>query len=455
MSKIEDPKKPNRVEQHIIKKNNQYFKIIDDLCWRSKNVYNLGNFYVRQCFTGMSSLSKEVELNEQQKETIDLLNNKINNINTKRQKKEVKQLDLIDTENKVLFYDRLYKLLQDQECYKLLGSASSQQTLKLLDKNWKSFFASVAKYKTNPEEFTGRPKLPKYKNTERGRYNLILQNQQCNIKDGTLNISWKPLKDFSVKTNVTEKLMQVRFKPFKSHILLEIVYEVDVPKVVEYNKRIIGIDMGVNNFATVSNNVGIQPFIINGKPLKSINQFYNKEIARLKSDLKTKHDKDWSHALQRLTDKRNNKIKDYIHKSSRHIINFCVENNIDTIVIGKNDGWKQEVDIGKRNNQNFVSIPFNMLISQLDYKCEDIGINFFETEEKYTSGTSFLDDELPIKKNYNKSRRKHRGMFKSNTGVFINADLNGSYQIIKKVFPNAYVNGIEGVELHPIVVNIA
>jgi putative transposase len=152
--------------------------------------------------------------------------------------------------------------------------------------------------------------------------------------------------------------------------------------------------------------------------------------------------------------KRNNKIKYTIHCYSKFIVDYCLALDIDTIVVGNNPEWKQELSLGKRNNQNFTQIPFEMFIGQVQYKGKENGIDVIITEESYTSGTSFIDDELPKKENYDKSRRISRGLFKSNDGRIINADVNGSYQIVRKVFPNAFdelkVNGIEGVDCHPI-----
>ena len=143
-----------------------------------------------------------------------------------------------------------------------------------------------------------------------------------------------------------------------------------------------------------------------------------------------------------------------MHKVSKHIIDWCVQNQIDTIVIGRNKNWKQESVMSKKVNQNFVGIPHGLFIEKIKYKAENKGIKVIETEESYTSCTSFLDDEEPCKANANKNRRICRGLFKSNKGVIINADLNGAYQIIKKVFPNAFADGIEGVGLHPVRVNL-
>jgi putative transposase len=233
------------------------------------------------------------------------------------------------------------------------------------------------------------------------------------------------------------------------------VYKREVPESRSNSARICTIDLGVNNLATLVNNAGLEPVIINGKILKSMNQYYNKEKARLVSQLKRNQRLDWSKRLGKLTDKRNNKVKDYLHKTSRYIIEYCRQNKIDTLVVGKNEGWKQEINLGKKMNQNFVGIPYVMLIGMLRYKAEEQGVRVYEVEESYTSGTSFVDGEEPIRENYDKSRRKYRGLFVSNEGVKINADVNGAYQIMKKVFPKAYATGIEGVVLHPIKAKIA
>ena len=400
--------KVNRVEQHIIKKSNPIYQTIDDYCYKSKNLYNYANYIIRQEF--------------------------INN-------------------GKWIRHHALDKTIQKSEPYIELGSQASQKTLELLDKNYKSFFASIKDWSKNPSKYLGKPRLPKYKD-KNGRNPLLLKNIQCHINDGILRFSWKPLNQFKFKTNIHGKLMQVRFIPKGTIYVMEIVYEIEVPDTIDEISHIIGIDLGIDNFATISNNIGVQPIIINGKSLKSMNQFYNKRKAEIQSNLKLKHNKLSSNKLQAFTQKRNNKVSDFLHNASKTVVKFCVDNNIDTVVIGKNDGWKQESNMGKRNNQNFVQIPYETFINQIKYKCENYGIKTILTEESYTSGTSFLDNELPTKQNYNKSRRITRGLFKSNKGVEINADLNGAYQIIRKVFPNAFADGIEGVGLHPVRWNV-
>ena len=180
----------------------------------------------------------------------------------------------------------------------------------------------------------------------------------------------------------------------------------------------------------VSSNV-VKPFSINGKPLKSINQYYDKEKARLQAHLKC--NKKTSKRINSITNIRNNKVKDYLHKSSREIVNFLVSNNISTLIIGYNEEWKQNINLGRTNNQSFVNIPFYTFINQLDYKCKLEGINVILTEESYTSKCSFLDNESIEKHESYLGKRIKRGLFKSAEGKLINADLNGSLNILKKV----------------------
>lgn len=394
-----------RVEQHQIKRTHPLWKMCDDLCFKSKNLYNYANYIIRQEF--------------------------INN-------------------NKWIRYRELDKILKYENVYKEMPSHAAQQTLRLLDQNWKLFFKAIKDWSKNKEKYLGRPKLPKYKK-KNGRNIVIFTNQQCKIKDGYIKF---PKTDLRLKTKVTEGLQQVRIIPKGSIYVIEVVYKKEVSDVIRQENRVVGIDLGLDNFVTMVNNIGETPIVINGKGIKSINQYYNKQVAHFRSILKKQNGLDWSKRLEKLTLKRNNKIKDFMHKASRYVVKWCVKHSIDMIIIGKNNNWKKEINLDKRLNQAFTQIPYDMFIQQLQYKCEEKGIKVVLTEESYTSGTSFLDGEMPVKENYNKNRRIKRGLFKSNKGIIINADVNAAYQIIKKVSPNAFTNGVEGVGLHPIRVNV-
>lgn len=402
--------KTNRVERHIIKKSHKMWKACDELCFKAKNLYNYANYIQRQRFINGEKIYKHTELD---------------------------------------------KMLQKEEVYKELGSQSSQRLLKRLELDWKSFLVAVKDYSKNPNKYLGKPKLPKYKKKD-GRYVCELKNIQFKITEGYVRFSLKKLKQYNglIKSNVKDKVMGIRIIPRGSVYILEIVYEKEINELKEEINRILGIDLGVDNLATCVNNIGVKPIVINGKVLKSINQYYNKKLAILKSDLKKRRNKDWSNKLDRLQRKRDNKVDYYLHCSSKKIIDHCIENNIDTIIIGLNKTWKQESNMNKKSNQNFISIPYDKFISQITYKAQDVGIKVITTEESYTSGCSFLDKEMIGKETYNKNRRVYRGLFVSNKGIKINADCNGAYNIIRKVVPNAFTDGIEGVDLHPIRVNI-
>ena len=219
--------------------------------------------------------------------------------------------------------------------------------------------------------------------------------------------------------------------------MVEIIYTAPDTE-VKTNTNYVGIDLGLNNLATIGGNT-ITPIIINGKPLKSINQFYNKKLSKLKSKQDLCKNKNVNRKkIQTLTNKRNNKIKDYLHKASRILVNHLVSNDISTIVIGHNKEWKQDINIGNKNNQNFVQIPFNTFIHMITYKAQLQGIKVIQREESYTSKCSFLDNEEICKHEKYKGNRVKRGLYKTQTGRLINADLNGALNILKKEIPNAF-----------------
>lgn len=399
-----------RSERHIISKTHPMWNICDKYCFKSKNLYNYANYQLRQHFIATS---------------------------------------------KIIKYNDFTKMLKHTEPFKDLGSNSSQHTLKMLEKSWKSFFSSIKDWSKNPSKYLGKPRLPKYKD-KNGRHVCVLTNVQTKIKNNFLYFSFKPFKPYSdlIKTNFHGKHMQTRIIPKGGCYILELVYQVADVQEKEFNNKIIGIDLGINNFATITNNIGSKPIVINGKILKSINQYYNKQLAKYRGLAKINNNLDWTNRLNKINLKRYNKIEYFMHCASKSIIRYCLRLDISTIVIGSNKSWKQSINMGKINTQKFVNIPYHIFVSKLVYKCEQAGIKLITTEESYTSGTSFIDNEPPTKEYYNKKRRKHRGLFISNIGIKINADVNGSYQIIKKVFPNAFANGIEGVDFHPIVINL-
>jgi IS605 OrfB family transposase len=228
-----------------------------------------------------------------------------------------------------------------------------------------------------------------------------------------------------------------------------VVYSVPVePADVDYS-RTAAIDIGLDNLATVTfNQPDLAPLLVNGRPLKSLNQYYNQECARLQSLLNG--DRHTSRRLDAHTDKRNRRVTAYLHLASRRIIDTLVDQHIGTLVIGKNDRWKQDIHLGKRTNQNFVQIPHTRFIQMLCYKCALVGIRVVITEESYTSKCSFLDNEPIGKQESYAGRRIHRGLFRASDGRIINADVNGSYNILRKVIPNASADGIAVSVVRPV-----
>ena len=406
-----------QVEKHMIKKDHSYYDMFCEFTHQSKNLYNHANYLVRKEF--------------------------------------------VET-GKWLRYQQLDKLLKQNVDYpdyiNMPGAQSAQQTLRLLDANWKSFFRSIKDWSKNKDKYLGQPKLPKYKPKD-GQMVLVVTNQQVKQNGNQLRFP-KSFDGFTVTPRCVtlpnfEKVNQVHIIPRNQMFCVEIVYSIFVDDtVLEDNGRIMSIDLGLDNLATVVTNTGLQPMIVNGKGLKSINQYYNKRTAYYQSIAKQMNDKHYTNRLYQLTRKRNFKIADVLHKISRFIVDIALENDITTIVIGNNKNWKQSISLGKQTNQAFVTIPHQKLIEQIVYKAQLKGIHVICTEELYTSGTSFLDGESPVKEFYDKKRRVHRGLFRSNLGVFINADVNAGYQIMKKVFPNEFSDGIEGVVLHPVRVTI-
>jgi putative transposase len=462
----------SRMEKHTINKNHPMYKIADELCFKSKNLYNYANYIARQIFIITGKLKNNEEITLEQEDYLNQMNvevdkfneYKINNLNKKKTKdaekyknKTLKSIKYFSKDNRVCGYDFLDFICKYSEPFIDLGSQSAQQTLRALDKSWKSFLVSIKDYSRSSNKYLGRPKMPKYKK-KNGRYMFGLTNMQSQIKEGYLYFAFNALKPFNdlIKVGFVGKHIQTRIIPQGDNYVLEIVYEKEVKEITEdfQSKNIISIDLGLNNFATISNNIGAKSIVINGKGIKSYNQYWNKQMAKYKSLVKINNNLDWSNRQQRLTTKRNNKMDYFMHKASKTVIDYCLGLGIDTVVIGLNKEWKQNSSMHKIVNQKFVQIPYNSFIEKLKYKCEDKGIKLVVTEESYTSGTSFLDGELPVKENYNKERRVFRGLFKSNKDILINADLNGAYQIMRKVFPNAFVNGIVGVDLHPVVINI-
>ena len=379
---------------------------LSKLCHLAKNLYNLANWYVRQDFFK--------------------LNNFLN------------------------YYDLDY-ILKNERAYRKLSSQTSQQILKLVNRNWRSYFRALEEFRANPKKFKNKPRVPRYKK-KNGESIVIFTNQQCRIKEGYLRFPTKANLKL-MKTRIKEKLKEVRIIPLGIKYKIEIIYEKEVQDLGLNKNNVLSIDLGLNNLITAVNNIGLDPIIIKGKVIKSINQYYNKQLAHYRSIENKKSNFQDTKRILKLHLKRNNKINTIFHRISRLIIDYCIENNLGTIIIGYNHGWKQNINIGKKNNQKFVQIPFLRLINQVKYKSELIGITVITINENHTSKCSFLDnEEIRHHKKY-VGKRISRGLFRTSNGTLINADVNAGYNIMKKVFPNSVkVDGIEAFGLMPQVI---
>lgn len=386
------------VEKHDFLKDSVEYKELDRLCFLSKNLYNAGLYAVRQYFF---------------------------------------------TEKKFLEYNSLTKQFSEtnQPDYRALPAKVAEHVLKLVCQNFKSFFALLSKKKSG--EYRSSIKIPKYLPKITGRQVLHYTNQAISVKAkvGYIKLS---MTNIFIKSKV-EKVQFVRVVPKRHKITVEVGYKKELPtlKNLSQARKFAAVDIGIDNLATVSFSDSA-PFIVNGRPLKSINQFFNK----VNSNLVSRQRKINPNAIIRtakmltLSRKRDNKISDYLHKASRYIVNQLVSLNVTDLIIGHNNEWKQGTNLGKKTNQNFVSIPFNRFIDMLCYKCALVGISVHIIDESYTSKASFIDgDFIPTYKpsdlvKYKFSgRRTCRGLYKSKIFPLpINADVNGSLNIMRKFF---------------------
>ena len=399
----------NLTETHQIRPNHKLYSICDELCFKSKNLYNAALFEFRQSY-----FDKEVDT--------------LNWQNINRTFNQSNQFD-----------------------YRELPSKVSNTVLKKLGNNLSSFWSLIKK-----SDYNKKVRLPKYLHKTDGRF-IVEFNKQTfsNKRDEDNNlIICKSSLNLKIPTKV-ENPQQIRIVPKTGCYLIEVVYEIKENK-IKQNQRVAAIDLGLNNLATVVTNDGDNPILISGKKIKSINQYYNKMTSKQKSLLP--NNIFTSKSLDRLWLKRNNKISYEIHKVTKFLANYFDERDVSKVIIGNNSGWKNEINLGKRNNQNFVNIPYTKFINQLTYKCQLLGITVITREESYTSKASFLDyDEIPnykdeIKPKFSGKRIK-RGLYQSTTRK-INADVNGAYNIMAKENPNYIISKREQLGFNPILIKL-
>ena len=395
------------VEKHMISKTDARYDFIDHAAFASKNLYNAALYEIRQHFIFCG---------------------------------------------KYLNYNHMDKRMQKHEAYRSLPRKVSQQVLKLLDKNWKSYFEATRAYEEDPSKFLGRPKLPGYKDKQEGRNILVYTIQALSkpaLRDGIIKPSQLGIEVRTRHRNID----QVCIVPKTSGCyVVEVVYTEEEKSELLNHTLIASVDIGVNNLvALTSNKRGFVPRLVNGRPIKSVNQSYNKQIRKMQKNMSSNHHT--SRSLERVGAKRTRRIDHYMHTASRRIIDLLVAEGIGTLVIGKNPVWKQECKMSRKNNQHFVALPHARFIDMLTYKAKLVGITVLVQEESYTSKASFLDlDPIPVygEEDADKvtfsGRRVKRGMYKASNGRKFNADINGSYNIMRKALPNVFTgNGIEDV----------
>ena len=415
------------VEKHVIRANDSRYLILDKYAHLANNIYNQALYRFRQSlFKGKwlsyGALDKSFKQSYQQKDCM------------------------------------LYRSMKSVHL--------AQQILKLVIQNMTSWKKAVKAYQKNPGKFIGRPKLPKYRN-KGGKSMVIVDNQTAKLRsNGIVEIPVINNLKIKLQHQDTTKIQQVRIISKNNQFVVEIVYKTN--KVIDYkkdNERYLTIDPGLDNAFTLASNVkGFKPVIINGRPLKAINQYYNKQRAQLTKLYDLNKQSRNTKRLNNLDFYRNQKVLGFAHEASKRIVEIALSHELNTIIIGKNKGQKRSSNLGKRINQNFIGIPHQKIIEMIEYKANLVGIVVIQANEAYTSQTSFLDNEEPINQNGDKARKRKglsptkrrikRGLFKSSKGFLINADVNGALQILRKIVPNAFADGIDGIGLVPVKLNL-
>ncbi len=335
--------------------------------------------------------------------------------------------------------------LKENAHFKILYSQVAQQIIHSVAESFKSFNELTSKFFQG--ELAQKPKLPNYR--KKGGMALFTypkQSLKFNWETGLIRLplgnefkSWFNIDAvyLPMPTNLKfSEIRELRILPRNRCFYAEFVYEQPVVEVSVDKSKVLGIDPGLNNWLTCVSNVGTS-FIIDGRHVKSLNRWYNKQVSVLKEK---KPQGFWSNQLAFITEKRNRQMRDAVNKAARLVISHCLSQQIGTIVFGWNQQNKDGIELGK-NNQSFVQIPTARLKERISQLCKQYGIQFIETEESYTSQASFLDNDLlptygerPKEQEYKPSgKRVKRGLYRTANNWYINADCNGAANIIRKV----------------------
>ena len=429
-------------------KTNEFKSYLENMASVSNNLTNVVIYYCRQWFFYTQNLYyiendiKDFKFHQYDSKKIDDLIQHMYNYNQQLLQRNKKPIDFIKYGLDAYFLHYYFKLInQDDYNCKDLSSQTSQQIVKKVTQTFKSFKTSLIDYYKQKEKYKAKPELPRYKkkNSMSGFY---FTNQVCTIKNNQINFPKTKLKlPFTyqyegrhIRTEVIRK-----YNEFE----LRLVFENQPKPKLKETDVVAAIDLGVNNLVAITTNKG-QSLLVKDKSLKSINQFANKEIARIHSAqtiLKPNSKVVSSRQLMKVYQKRDRRIEHFMYCTASIILKFCLENNVSKLIIGKNKDWKQEVKLKKKNKQNFIQIPFNSLISKIKEKLSCYGIEVLEQEESYTSKASALDfDKIPV---YNdksadtkfSGKRAKRGLYETKDGILVNADLNGALNVMRKAFP--------------------
>lgn len=344
-------------------------------------------------------------------------------------------------------YYSLYSAFRENnlDLYRKLQARTSNGVIKGVATNMIAFAHQVDDFQLHPSKYSGEPGLPKPLGKD-ARYPIEFTCYQVYYRDGKIHfpkstgippiktrIQFENLNTYD-RRDISSPLRLVRIVPKYKEYKIELVYR-KVFNIPENNfKNIAAIDLGIDNFATVVvwGNKNARPLIINGKGIKSYNKNFNSRIAKMKSNVMKYNNASTSDAIKRLYDKRNNKYKHFYHEVSKRIVEYLIENEVKYLIIGRRQGWKQRPKLGRNINQTFSEIAHYQFILKLEYKAREAGIEVYEVSEEFTSGTSYIDGETATKENYERSRRVSRGLFLTNAGIKVNADVNAAYQILNK-----------------------
>lgn len=423
----------DRVEKYIVRYGNENFKACGRVCQIARRVSNRANYIIR---------NEKLEGDKRPGH---------------RDADKMMKTGVLD--------------IADIALYKKLPSGVAQRMTQIIGSEWKGFFEALKEYKSNPDKFEASPKPPGYARRAKTAY---IPRNSFSVKDGFIHFAKAlELKPVSVHRLCDEQavnaekgtntIKEVRIVPTGNCYQIEVVYDRLLSKPYTKNQsalldrsKHLFIDIGLNNLAClVSDQPDYQPVLINGRTLKYVNAKYNKEAAKLRSLGKQRH-------IKAKSVKRHCYIRDHLHRASRFVVNQCLQHDLGTIVIGHNADWKQSINLGKKNNQKFVSIPHAVFVDMVKYKAMEYGIEAIVREESYTSKASAIDlDAIPThgkvkEKPVFSGKRTKRGLYKSKEGLLINADVNGSLNIGRKEIGNDFVKGLldSGCVFQPVLLTL-